>query len=853
MFWEWVSREAWMLPAWWVLVSLAGVSAFPLAVRLLGGLPDKGYTLARALGMLLVAFVYWLLGSYGFIGNSTSGMILAWVIVLGVALSAYWGMGERLDWRTYWRENRTVIIVAEVLFIALFALMVIYRAYQNDTFFTEKPMEMAFISGIMRSESFPPNDPWMAGYTISYYYFGYVMTAMLTMLSGLHSGYGFSMMVALLFALTGVTVFGVVYNLVRSRALSPSDDTLLTVPRSPVIVTALLGVIFVLIMGNFQMPLVEMPYRAQSAPADYFEWWGMQGFTDMQALNYVQEAGALPISTPLGDPQAWGRGGWWWWHTSRILTDYNLDGTLAVIQPIDEVPAFSFILMDVHPHVLALPFVALALGMAINILLIGREPDRYQIALYGVMIGGLIFLNTWDGPILLVILVASEALRRLMARGATLTVHDWLSLIIFGATLAVIAILAYLPFLIGFRSQAGGLIPNLMTPTAFRHYVLMFGPLLLLTGTWLIHETLYGARHQRMNWRLGVQVAGGIVGVLLMLVVVFITVGVALPESRSFVSQFLQTNGGVDVVLPEVLQRQLSTLLLPFVIVSALTAIVARLFPAERLSSDDRRAITYAPATGFALVLLAGALAVTLVPEFVYLRDNFGTRINTIFKFYYQAWILLGVVSAYAVYVMLFEPQRDRRLSPIPRTLYGAMLVFVLIACVPYLFFGMYSRAVIEQQRHVLPVEQQARLTLDGRADNLSADYFSAVQCLGELVRGDDVVIAEASQNTYNSEYGRVGAFYGLPTLINWENHQRQWRGATYGAVAGTRRPDIDRLYSDLRWEVVRPVIDQYSIDYILYGPTERSQYGEAGEEKFAENLSAVCEFGQARVYVVRG
>ncbi|MEO0598615.1 MAG: DUF2298 domain-containing protein, partial [Chloroflexota bacterium] len=223
MFFDWLLAEGWMLPAWWVLVSLAGLAAFPLCTRLLGGLPDKGYTLARTTGMLLVAFVYWILASYGFVANSPEGMIIAWVLVLIVGLIAYFSQGERIDWRAYWRENRTVIIVAEVLFIVLFATMFIYRAYQNDTFTTEKPMEMAFISSVIRSETFPPNDPWMAGYAISYYYFGYVMAGMLSVLSGLHSGYGFSMMVALIFSLSGLTLFGVGYNFARSRAM----DTLL--------------------------------------------------------------------------------------------------------------------------------------------------------------------------------------------------------------------------------------------------------------------------------------------------------------------------------------------------------------------------------------------------------------------------------------------------------------------------------------------------------------------------------------------------------------------------------------------------------------------------------------------------
>lgn len=852
MFWEWLTREFWILPTWWFLVTLAGVAVFPLSVRLLGGLPDRGYTLARALGLLLVAFVYWILASYGFIVNTTSGMILAWFIVLILGLLAYFNIGERINWREYWRENRRVIVIAEILFITLFVIMFIYRAYQNDTATTEKPMEMMFISSIMRSETFPPNDAWMAGYSISYYHFGYIMTAMLTMLSGLHSGYGFSMMIALLFSLTGLTVFGVGYNMARSRAIQWSIRRFEpSISKNPAILAGLLATAFVLVMGNFQMPLVEMPFRSQSAPASYFEWWGMQGFTDMESVGYSQENSPFALTTPLDNPQSWGRD-WWWWHTSRILTDYNFDGTQAVIQPIDEVPAFSFVLMDVHPHVLALPFVALAIGMALNIVLLGRDPNRLEILLYGLMVGGLIFLNTWDGPIYLVLLVGADALRRLIKQDGYLLFDDWFEVFTFGLSLTGIAIVGYLPFLISFRSQAGGFIPNLMTPTLFRHYFLMFGPVLLLSGGFLIREIWQGIRTKRMNWKLGMIVSGAIVGVLLLMMGLFILIGVLLPESRTFVSQFIQSNGGWNVVLPEMLSRQASTLLLPIILFLGLSAIVARLFPkqTENTPTDTLR-ISYTPATGITLLLIAAAFGVTLVPEFVYLRDNFGTRINTIFKFYYQAWILLGIASSYAVYAMLFEPQAERKVSFIPRTVYTVILGFVLISCVPFLGFGMYTRAVLEQQRHLIPIEQQAPLTLDGRGDGISADYFASVQCLGNLIQGDDVVVAEASRDTYNSPYGRLGAYYGLPTVINWENHQRQWRGATYADISGSRRADIDQLYSDLRWDFALPIIEQYAIDYIMYGATERNQYGVAGEDKFTENLSSVCEYGQVRVYVV--
>jgi uncharacterized membrane protein len=112
-------------------------------------------------------------------------------------------------------------------------------------------------------------------------------------------------------------------------------------------------------------------------------------------------------------------------------------------------------------------------------------------------------------------------------------------------------------------------------------------------------------------------------------------------------------------------------------------------------------------------------------------------------------------------------------------------------------------------------------------------------------------VVAEAVKHAYRPNYGRVGSITGIPIVIGWPNHERQWRGPTYGETAGSREEDINRLYTDLRWDVVLEIIEQYDIDYILFGETERAQYGAAGEDKFIENLEVVCESGNSRIYYV--
>lgn len=841
MLLDWILREGWMLPVWWLLVTIAGVTVLPLGLRIFNRLPDKGYTFARVLGMLLIAFVYWLMTSFGFTQNSVGGIVLAWLVVLIISLTAYFNLGNGFDWRIYWRENNKVIILAEIIFIASFAFMMTYRAFNPDTSTTEKPMEMNFLSGILRSDTFPPNDAWLSGYAISYYHFGYIMAAMLTMLSGISSGYGFSMSIALWFALTAITVFGVAYNIIRSRAYRIGTDLLRDNAQSrlPALVSGGLAVFFVLWMGNLQTPLIEAPYQSQNMPASYFNFWGISDRIITDNVDTFHQNTPLTIA-PVNE---WGF--WWWFRASRVITDYDLAGNQVEI--IDEFPSFSYVLGDLHPHVLAYPFVALAIGLALNILLSWREPDRYQIILYGIAVGGLFFLNTWDAPIWLVALVGADALRRILCYGR-LSLDDWLALIFFGLQLVVIAGIAYLPFLIGFRSQASGFLPNLIYPTAFQRLFIMFGLQILLLTPFLILEVSRAQRLKRMNWGLGALVAGGLFAIMALILVVFVGMSALIPDTQDWVRNFVGQNGGWGVAIQAMISRRFVNSLTLITILTTIAIVIARLFPKEP-DFDDRapEAVTYSAATGLTLLLIAIGVMLVFVPELIYLRDNFGNRMNTIFKFYYQAWMVFGLASSYAVYIILWDNQ-TRRVNAGVRFAFTVVLVSVFVLGSVYPLAGYYARGWVERG---YGFAEEIILSIDGTPNMVTANDYAALQCLADLVDGDNAVVAEAEEHAYRSAYGRVGSITGIPIVLGWRNHQGQWRGPTYQQTVGSRPEDLRTLYTDLRLDVVQPIIEKYGITYIFYGASERQSYGDVGEEKFALAYQMVCEAGNSRVYRV--
>ncbi len=110
------------------------------------------------------------------------------------------------------------MLATEALFLLVFVAWSAFRAYNPDIAGTEKPMEFAFINGVLSSPLLPPQDPWLSGYGISYYYFGYVMLAALIRLTGVLPEIGFNLGVAMWYALVMTSAFGIVYTLVALAA-----------------------------------------------------------------------------------------------------------------------------------------------------------------------------------------------------------------------------------------------------------------------------------------------------------------------------------------------------------------------------------------------------------------------------------------------------------------------------------------------------------------------------------------------------------------------------------------------------------------------------------------------------------
>lgn len=799
----------WRLISWYVIFVGLGWLTFPLTYSLLGKLADRGYTLSRILGFLIWGYVFWGLTSLGILQNHPGGILFGLVLVVGISFGVGWRSRHAiLKWiRSNWR----LIVTAELVFLTCFSFMVLVRASDPDATGTEKPMELAFINAILKSDTFPPNDPWLSGYAISYYHFGYVLAAMLAKITFTSGGVAFNLMLAAVFGLSGLGAFGVLYNLLASFRTQVGKSDHHTA-------SALLGPVFLLFVSNLE-GVLELLHQAGVG------WGGVIGTSRFWEWVNIESL-RVPPSEPFSlIPQRF----WWWWQASRVVQDIDLLGNVSGLSPIDEFPAFSFVLGDLHPHVLVMPFVMLLIGLALHIYLGGIDrktrifgfsiPYRADLFLLSaVVLGGIAFLNTWDFPVYFVLLVGAFLLHRVHLMG-----WDWdrfFEVLGFGIPLAIISLGLYLPFLVSLQSQAGGILPNIVYPTRGLYLWLMFGalfvPLLFYFG-WLKR------RKVSLAWRHGL----GLVAALVVLLGL-ISLAIGFVAARTEIgAQFMAKQGETTLtgLIASAFKHRLRYGFGLLTLAAILSIGVS--FLMGFASPKEEEAAQISP-HGFVLLMVVLGGIMVLAPEFVYLRDVFGSRMNTVFKFYYQAWILWSLSSAFGMALIL----RSGRLS----SKIILVLVLVLGLVYPVLAFPTKTNGFTPAQGYTLDA--------GGYLSDRQPAEAAAIAWLSKQPTG---VVAEAIGGQY-SGYARVSTLSGQPAVLGWPGHEGQWRGG-YDEV-GSRETDIRMLYETPDWATALTFIQRYDIRYIFVGSLERSTYA-INDAKFSQNLEVGFSEGDVLVYIV--
>jgi YYY domain-containing protein len=252
---------------------------------------------------------------------------------------------------------------------------------------------------------------------------------------------------------------------------------------------------------------------------------------------------------------------------------------------------------------------------------------------------------------------------------------------------------------------------------------------------------------------------------------------------------------------------------------------------------EERRLILFAlVATGVGVLLVLGS-------NFFFVNDTFGTRMNTVFKLYYQAWALLALASAIALYSLgtawLSDTSAPFTRGKALRWGWAGASGLVLVAALVYPLTATLNRTD----------DLGGPRTLDGLAyaERNNPDEFAAVRWLDDHVEGE-AVVAEAVGGSYSSA-GRVSAWTGIPTILGWPGHELQWRGS-YGPFEG-REVDVDRIFGGTDEAETKELLAKYDVRYIFVGSVEREKYPEEALDRFGGMFDIVFQQGNVIIYRV--
>ena len=866
---------------WYLVISVIGLISLPVAYRFLPFLSDRGYTLTRTLGLLIWGFIFWILASLHILQNDTGSVLVA-LLLLG--LLSFWVGGGLRGWQDVFSFLRTrirLVAISEILFLTAFIFLAVLRSTNPQISGTEKPMELAFINSILRSPSFPPADPWLSGYAISYYYFGYVLVAMLSRVTGVVPGVSFNLMISLVYALTAVGAYGIMNTLLAwwSQLRQAQGKAGLFSQG-----WALLAPLFILLVSN-----LEGGFEVLHAQGLFWQDSGLS-----KQSTFWSWLGVLELNQPPSEPYQWNPnrpGGIWWWRASRVIQDYNLqtDVKQAIpgfpfssyivpipqrsgpIEVIDEFPFFSYYLADLHPHVLAMPFVMLVVALALNLYLRGVQTsfDAWRMQTWiregnfwvaSLAIGALGFFNTWDFPIYVALFSAVFTLVRVQQSG-----WQWkqrlTDFLMMAVSLGLAGFVLYIPFYVGFSSQAGGILPSMVFFTRGVNFWIMFGSLLtpLVIWLWWLRRNL----GTRFVLGTGFRFAGMVVGLLWVGSFMLGLLGLNLSAMGSLVSSMgngnfiasladklvnwgslftdLQGGSSAGQILGEALIRRLEmpgTWITLLVVLAFTWGLLASLKRDPEPGDQPEAARVSGNPNGFVLLLVLVGVGLALMPEFIYLRDQFGTRMNTIFKFYFQTWMLWGLAAAFAS-VLIFTELRG-----IFAWIGKSVVLVVIFLSLIYPLFGIGDR---------VDFQQAGSWTLDGNAylAQYDQDEWNAMMWLSKAPYG---VIVEAVGGSYGPA-ARMATQSGLPNVLGWPGHESQWRGG--GLEMGTRQDDISTLYRTRDWNEALSILERYQIRYVVVGNLERATYladDQKGlraldEQKFSQHLRIAFQDNGVTIY----
>ena len=398
--------------SWWFLLFFLGLINLPLTWWFFRKFFDLGYIFSKISALLIISYLVWLIGSLRLLPFSS---ISIWLVLILLVLA------NLLITRKYKKElfkdlknARKILIFEELLFFAALTFWSLIRGFQPDINGLEKFMDFGFINSILRSEYFPPVDMWMSGETINYYYFGHLVAAVLTKLTGIKSAITYNLMLATIFGFSFVGIFSLSANLVRQIKQKVSKKN----SWRTIIIAGLLSALLFTLGGNLHTAA-----------------WHL-------------------IPAIKGDSQ------FYWYPDATRFIGYNPP---VEDKTIHEFPIYSFVVSDLHGHVSDIPFVLLLLGLLFAFLISLKKKSFYLPPL-ALVLAVMYMTNSWDFPIYFLITASTIFYFNYsppkadppLAEKSKWRFETFLNTGIYSLAILFLAIIFSLPFHLNFQQIAQG-------------------------------------------------------------------------------------------------------------------------------------------------------------------------------------------------------------------------------------------------------------------------------------------------------------------------------------------------------------------------------------------------------------
>ena len=705
--------DVWTFWTWWILAFLMGMLAMPVTGILFAGFEDKGWMFSKVLAIAVAGFLTWFLVAVKLIPFTAVTCIVVCLVCAAVCILLYRSQQKKgIDCLPEGKAE--LIFWEEILFFAVFLMWTYLAGFRPQAYGTEKFMDYGFMEAMMRSTTLPAKDLWYSEGTINYYYGGQYFAVFLTKITGSRVELTYNLMRTFVAAFAFVFPF----SLIHQMAVDKLGKDLTGKKRCVPALSGILAGISVSIAGN---------------------------------MHYVVYCKIIPwIQTLQGKkPDSY------WFPDATRYIGYNPD---VPDKTIHEFPCYSFVLGDLHAHVVNVMFVLFLTGLLYAWMKSVREKEAVvernhgvdfwrrqllmpHILLAAVLIGMFRFTNYWDfiiyfvvagGTILFANIIRFQGkIKKVLA----VTIAQAVEII-------VVSYLVILPFTLKFDTMFQGV--------GIARYHSMIHQLLIL-------------------W--------GLPAVLTILLIICIL--------------WEKLRGGQN----RGLYRLMKAIDLPDL---------------------------------FAIIMGLCAIGLVLIPEFVYVRDiyeNGNARANTMFKLTYQAYMLFGMTMGYGIFRMLVNARQK------------VFKIFSVVGLVLLCWtFGYFGNSVNAWFGNVLDPSGYKGLDAMSFLENDFAEDASAIRWLKENIK-DSPVILEANGDSY-TDYERVSAMTGLPTVLGWYVHEWLWRNDT--ADLNEKSADIEKIYTSTDQSEVEELLKKYNVEYIFVGSTEREKYADTLNEEVLNSCGTV-------------